>query len=103
MRGNDISVEQMRGRQVFDKAGNELGNVEDMTFNPDGLRVTGFVVKVSKDAADRLHLDRPVLGSARINVGADRLRSIGDSVLLNIEQREMADMLYDPAHRGSHE
>lgn len=95
MEHHEINVDQLRGKQVLDRAGNDLGSVQDVTIDPDEMRVTGFIVRVSREAADRLHLDRPVLGSAHIQVGADRLDTIGDSILLNIDQREMAGMLYD--------
>ena len=92
--GNDVTTEQVRGRQVFDSGGNRLGSLEDVTFDPEALRVTGFIVKMDREAAERLHLDPPVLGSARLQVSADRLATLGDGLMLNIEQREMASMLY---------
>lgn len=88
-----MTTEQVRGREVFDSAGNRLGNIEDVTFNADGLRVTGFIVKMDREAAERLNLDPPRLGSARLEVSAERLASLGDSVLLNVDQREIAGML----------
>lgn len=99
MRANEVSAEQIKGRHVIDRAGNELGDVEDVTFDPTALRVTGFIVRMNKQSAERLQLSAPLLGSARIEVGADRLGSIGDTVLLNIDEREMVGMLYD-AGRG---
>lgn len=94
MRGHEMTTEQVRGRQVFDKGGNRLGSVEDVTFDPEALRVTGFIVKMDREAAERLHLDPPVLGSARLQVSAERLATLGDGLMLNIEQRDMAGMLY---------
>lgn len=94
MRDNELTTEQVRGRQVFDSGGNRLGSVEDVTFDPSALRVTGFIVKMDKEAAQRLHLDAPLLGSARLEVSADRLATLGDGLMLNIEQREMAGMLF---------
>lgn len=95
----DLSAEGIKGRQVYDSAGNELGTLEDVSLSPDALRVTGFVVKVNREAAERLHLDAPLLGSARIEVGADRLGSVGDGILLNIDQRDMVGLLYDGPQR----
>lgn len=95
MHGNDITTAQVRGREVYDSAGNRVGNIEDVTFNADALRITGFIVKMDREAAARLNVAAPLLGSARLEVSADRLASLGDSVLLNVDQREMAGMLYD--------
>lgn len=102
MRANDVSLEGMRGRPVIDNAGVELGSVEDVTFDPQGFRVTSLVVRMGREAADRLHVKRPTLGSARIEVSTERIGSIGDAVLLNVNEREMASMLYtDPAGPSS--
>ena len=90
-----LRTEDIKGRPVVDSAGDELGHVEDVRFDPQALRITGFVVNVSKDAADRLSLRRGALSGARIEVGVERLRSIGDTVLLNLDQRAIAGLLFD--------
>jgi sporulation protein YlmC with PRC-barrel domain len=90
----EITVGEIRGRKVLDSAGNDLGSVDDVTFDTGDMEIKAFIVKVSREAADRLHLDRPTLGTARLQVSADRLQTIGDNILLNVEQADMAAMLY---------
>ena len=90
-----LRTEDVKGRPVVDSAGDELGHVEDVAFDAQALRITGFIVTVTNQAADRLTIDRPTLGHARLEVGVDRLRSLGDTVLLNVDQRAIAGLLYD--------
>lgn len=87
---NEFSVEQLKGRPVIDRNGKNLGQVTDVSLNPRDWRVTGFIVDVDREIADRLHLDRPMMGNARLQVGAERVETFGDNLILNVGLAEIA-------------
>lgn len=84
-----LPVDQLKGRHVIDSLGKDVGEVRDVDIDPDGWRVTDLVVSVRKEVAEDLRLGRPLLGGAALRVGTERIRSVGDAVLLNLSAEEM--------------
>lgn len=91
--GQRISVDDLKGRSVIDDRGVTIGEVKDVAFDPLGWRVTGLLVDVRKEVADDLHLDRSLLGGTTLEFGTERIRSVGDNVLLNLDTDDMAGAL----------
>lgn len=89
-----LSMGQLKGRSVIDSRGTAIGEVEDVTIDPAGWRVAGIRVNVRKEVADSLRLDRPMFGSAHLQVATERIESVGDAILLNVDTAEMASRLY---------
>lgn len=83
----------LKGKSVIDHQGNDFGHVDDVTVDPDVWRVTGLVVSVNNEVADQLKIHRPVMGSAQIVVGSERIERMGDNVILNVGVSEMGDKL----------
>lgn len=97
MYGNDVghvSAGQLKGRTVIDSRGTAIGEVEDVAIDPSGWRVSGIMVNVRKEVADSLRLDRRMFGGTHLQVATERIESVGDAVLLNVDTAEMASRLY---------
>lgn len=89
----DVGVDEIKGMTVLDRNGNRLGEVKDVTFDPDAWRVTGLRVGLDRGAADRLRVPRAPLRSAELTLAAERVRSVGDAIILNVDERGIADLM----------
>lgn len=89
----DMSVENLRGRHVIDRSGTTLGAIDDLAIDSSNWRVTGLVVTVDREVADRMHLKRPFMGEARVQVGTERIEALGENVLLNVGVNDLAALL----------
>lgn len=90
---DQVEFASLKGRHVVDNAGTDVGAVEEVEINTRTWDVAGLVVKVRRDVADRLPLAKPLLGEPRVAVSTERIRSIGDNVLLNLSVSDIAAML----------
>lgn len=89
-----LTADALKGRNVIDSRGATIGEVSDVALDPVGWRVTGLLVNVNKEVADRLRLDRPLLGAAQVEFGAERIGSVSDNVILNLNSDEIAGALF---------
>lgn len=96
----NLTADGLKGRNVIDSRGTTIGEVSDVALDPVGWRVTGLVVNVSKDVADRLRLDRPLLGTAKVEFGAERIGSVSDNVILNVNSDEIAGAIFTGRQPG---
>lgn len=90
---NEIQGSELRGKTVIDRSGTNFGEVNDIALDPQSWRVTGLVIDVTKEVADRLHLDKPMMGSARLVVSSERIDTIGDNVMLNMSASDVGAFL----------
>lgn len=97
----ELSIDELKGRHVIDRMGNEVGSVSDIAIDPDAWRVSGVILSVRKDVADRLHLDRPLMGDAQLDISPDRIQNVGDNVMLNVDLDAIAGRLSGVGHPGS--
>lgn len=88
-----LGMDEMKGRDVMDERGARLGRVEEVLFDPDAWRVTGIRVGLDREAADRLRLTKPFFHGPELTFGAERVRTVGDAVILNVDERAIADLL----------
>jgi sporulation protein YlmC with PRC-barrel domain len=89
----DVGVDEIRGMSVLDRNGMRLGHVKDVTFDPEAWRVTGLRVGLDREAADRLRVPHAPLRGAELTFASDRVRSVGDAVILNVDERGIADLM----------
>lgn len=95
----EITTDRIRGRNVIDNRGSNLGTVDDIAFDTSTWRIRGLVVNVSKDVADDLHLDRGTFSNAKLELAPERVQAFGENVILNVDTDQLAGML----RRGSHD
>ena len=89
-----FSIGHVKGRQVIDANGNNVGTVDDVVVDPASWKVSGFIVSLKRDVADRFQLPRKgFLENARIEIGSERVRTVGDNVILNIDASVIGDAL----------
>lgn len=90
---DEVTTGALKGRTVIDNQGATLGDVDDISIDPQNWRVTGLVVNLRREVADDLNLRKGWTGGARVQFGAERVQSIGDNVLLNLNTDEIAGIL----------
>lgn len=86
----EVSIADLKGKNVIDSKGNELGSVADVSIDPRAWNVSGVILNVRRDVADRLNLDRPLMGDARLQVSPQRIENVGDNVMLNVDLATIA-------------
>lgn len=80
----NVNLGRVKGRPVIDMNGDNVGTVDDVVVDPNSWKVSGFVVTLRREVAQRFHLQAGFLESPRVEVGSDRVRTVGDNVILNI-------------------
>lgn len=98
---NEYTLDQIRGRPVIDTRGNTLGDVQDVTFDPTNWEVRNVLVNLRKEIADDLRIDKPTFGNARLSVSRERVQTLGENVILNVNTDDIAMMLRGGAPTGT--
>lgn len=80
----NVNLARVKGRPVIDSNGDNVGVVEDVVVDPGTWKVSGFVVQLKREVAQRFHLQGGFLDQPRVEVGAERVKTVGDNVILNI-------------------
>ena len=110
----NVNLGRVKGRPVIDANGDNVGTVDDVVVDPVTWKVSGFVVTLKRDVAQRFQLQAGFMDSPRVEVGSERVKTVGDNVILNIpleliqeslRRREAADVppgdvAYDPVTRA---
>src|SRR5439155_26321526 len=93
-----FNIQSVKGRKVIDSLGNDVGTIEDIVIEPGTWKVSGFLVSLRRDLADKLHVERRgMLANPRIEIGSERVHTVGDNVILNIATEDIADALRERA------
>jgi sporulation protein YlmC with PRC-barrel domain len=66
-----------------------LGKVKNFEINPDGMKVTHFIIKLEKDAANQLLGKRPRLRQAKIRVKTENIENMKDAIILSQSVEEL--------------
>lgn len=81
----NVNLGRMKGRPVIDANGDNVGVVDDVVVDPNSWKVSGFVVNLKREVAQRFQLQAGFLDSPRVELGSERIKTVGDNVILNIE------------------
>lgn len=101
----NVNLGRMKGRPVIDANGDNVGVVDDVVVDPNSWKVSGFVVTLRREVAQRFQLQAGFLESPRVELGSERIKTVGDNVILNIdltvirESLRRRDATYDDAAR----
>ena len=81
----NVNLGRMKGRPVIDANGDNVGVVDDVVVDPNSWKVSGFVVTLRREVAQRFQLQAGFLESPRVELGSERIKTVGDNVILNID------------------
>jgi sporulation protein YlmC with PRC-barrel domain len=99
---DEIHLGDIKGRRVIGNHGTTLGTIEDAAIDPRTWKVAGFVVNLDREFADRYQVgeerrgrlfDMHVGGGPRVQIGAERVQTFGENVILNVDADQIAQTL----------
>jgi len=67
----------------------KLGKVKNFEINPDGMKVTHFILKLEKDVANQLLGKRPRLRQAKVRVKTENIENMKDAIILGQSVEEL--------------
>jgi sporulation protein YlmC with PRC-barrel domain len=83
-------IEELRGRAVIASDGRVLGEIATLLLEGNGgVTVEAIRVKLRNDIADQLGIRRGTFRSATIDVPANAIQSVTDTVVLSIAVSEL--------------
>ena len=91
----NVNLGRVKGRPVIDANGDNVGTVDDVAVDPVTWKVSGFVVTLKREVAQKFRLQAGFMDSPRVEVGSDRVKTVGDNVILNIP----LDVIQESLHR----
>jgi len=74
---------------VYSKDMVKLGKVKNFEINPDGMKVTHFILKLEKDVANQLLGKRPRLRQAKVRVKTENIENMKDAIILGQSVEEL--------------
>ncbi|MFC1505865.1 PRC-barrel domain-containing protein [Thermoproteota archaeon] len=74
---------------VYSKDMVKLGKVKNFEINPDGMKVTHFILKLENDAAKQLLGKRLRLRQAKVRVKTENIENIKDAIILGQSVEEL--------------
>jgi len=80
-----IELGCLEKREVITTDGRIIGDLTGAQIDVSTWRVPYIVVEVNKDVADAINVKKPVLRTAKANVPVDLVRTIADTVQLNVD------------------
>jgi sporulation protein YlmC with PRC-barrel domain len=103
-----MSDEDLRGRTAISAEGRVIGEVTALFFNSRAWRVESLRVKLRKEIADRLGIDRSVFRAGALEIPVRMVQAIGDTVVLSIAVDGLREVLPSegrthPTERGGDE
>jgi len=79
-----ISPSELRGRPVVDAEGVAFGDLDELYFDTLTLTVRMFRVAVRRDRQDQAGVHGSLMRKAHLDIGADKVQSVGDAIVLNV-------------------
>lgn len=79
-----ISDDNLRGRIVLSNDGLAVGEIERLYIDPADLHVSSLVVRLRKDAAERIGIHRSLFHGATYEISTALVQSTGDVVILSV-------------------
>jgi sporulation protein YlmC with PRC-barrel domain len=74
---------KVKGKTVMGAKGHTVGEVEAIDLEPNSWHVTGLQVRLTKDAATELGLNKTFLSKAIISIPTKIISSVGNMIILN--------------------
>jgi sporulation protein YlmC with PRC-barrel domain len=84
-----LTVAELQGIPVVSQDGRELGEVESFVIDIDTWRVEKVEIKVRKRVLEELNLRRPLLGTQVIQVRAEEISGVSDTLVLKSDLSEL--------------
>ena len=95
-----MSDEDLRGRTAISAEGQVIGEVSALFFDSRAWRVESLQVKLRKEIADRLGVDRSVFRAGALEIPVRMVQAVGDTVVLSIAADGLREVL--PSEGGTH-
>jgi sporulation protein YlmC with PRC-barrel domain len=83
LRGDFLKASKINGRRVITADAYDLGEVDGTHINEKTWMTTHLDVDLTKDAAEKLGLNKPMLGSVTVSLPIMHIKQLGDVVTLN--------------------
>ena len=74
---------------VYSKDMLRLGKVKNFEINPEGMKVTHFIIHLEKDAANQLFGKRPRLRKVKVRVKTENIENMRDAIILGQSLEEL--------------
>jgi sporulation protein YlmC with PRC-barrel domain len=84
--------ESLRGRAVIAADGQVVGELAALYLESTTLRVEALQVKLRKEIADRLGVERSVFHSGSVEIPLPMVQSVGDTIVLNVAADDLRQL-----------
>ena len=88
-----LSDVDLRGRTVISAEGLVIGEVTALFFDPGAWRVESLQVRLLREIADRLGVNRKVFRAGALEVPVRMVQAVGDTVVLSIASDGLLEVL----------
>lgn len=88
-----LSDDNLRGRTVIASDGLAIGEIVALFLDSDAWGVESLQVKLRKDIADRLGVDRNIFHAGTLEIATSMIRSVGDAVVLTVPTDQLRQIL----------
>jgi sporulation protein YlmC with PRC-barrel domain len=92
MRGDFLKASKINGRSVITADAYELGEVDGTHIDEKTWVTTHLDVDLTSDAADKLGLKKPMLGSVTVSLPIMHIKQMGDVITLNKSLPELENL-----------
>lgn len=79
-----LSDQALHGRVVLSGDGLAIGEITRLNVEPTTWHVVSLEVKVRKDAAERIGVQRSMFHATTIVIPTEHVQSVGDAVILSV-------------------
>jgi sporulation protein YlmC with PRC-barrel domain len=92
LRGDFLKASKINGRSVITADAYELGEVDGTHINEKTWVTTHLDVDLKSEAASKLGLKKPMLGSVTVSLPIIHIKQLGDVVTLNKSLSELENL-----------
>jgi sporulation protein YlmC with PRC-barrel domain len=92
LRGDFLKASKINGRSVITADAYELGEVDGTHINEKTWVTTHLDVDLTSEAAGKLGLKKPMLGSVTVSLPIMHVRQMGDVIALNKSLSELENL-----------
>ncbi|HTU35227.1 MAG TPA: PRC-barrel domain-containing protein [Candidatus Acidoferrum sp.] len=90
----------IRGRKVISADALEIGGIVDIIVETVAWRVESLQVKVRKEAAEKIGVNRGIFHGGTFNLPVELIQSVGDSIVLSASSTELRNSLVQAKSGG---